>query len=332
MAASMADDRPTWLVEALDAFETSPLSVSEELRLQPGVLVLVEPMVGSAGSRRLALVLEVNPRTASAVVALVANHVDDRTDADFVVEPVESGLPFAVAIEADIVGACLETQLSQVVGVVPDVIVSAVRGASIGSSIADEDWRRGMTLQGPSDYRWAWKEDEIEVMRDLAARCTAVLLAPPPVDPGLFAFDAGTRSEVIETLVEMADRVRAGAARLPPWFIAELGLAEEQTLDDLRRTLGMDAWLAIEDVLLEALASNASVVPPEGRSTALPGRALRPQSDPLRRVVAEQARAKAAVLRVLTAKHLWTDHDETMPVAVDVDGSEFRIVRELVAA
>lgn len=322
-------DLPTWLIDALRENEPPIASPADQRHPEVGSLVRVVPIPADAGSPRLALILDANPRTFSFSIALATNRVDDRTSSDLLVEARESHLPYDLAIETDVIGVCLESQVGPMLGEVPPQVLTAARSALTGEIAAEVRWRRGIPLHGVDDERWAWKEAEVDAMRLLAAHASELLLAPAVMDPALFDTSAAPNAARVVALLDAADRIVSGHASLPPWVLDALALTDEVTRERLRTAIGPDAWIAIERALFRVLESEGSTTVPMVDTPEMPGRAGRRHRDPLPLLVAERADAGFAATRVWTVREQWESEG-----ALDIETAEGShcLIREFVDA
>jgi hypothetical protein len=295
-------DLPEWLHDSLNGFEAPPRPAPRPAGAvpKPGEIVLANSPGDDSELSRLVAVVDVHPQTYSVVALLISNRVEDRTDADFLAEPDETGLPYPVVIQSDIVGALFENQLSHPHGTVPDGLMGAIRRVQIGGSAGDDDGRRGLPLRSRLDPRWRQKESEIDDMQQLAATCTETLLAPPVIDPGIVEFEMRSAEEIEAACAALLEAHQQGMGVLPGWM-AEL--AQEQLA---AVAVSPDVLSALSDALLEVVADSPTSAPPQAAAAEMPAR-LAGRGGALDRLVGERLQAGIPVTRVATIADLWDE-------------------------
>jgi hypothetical protein len=139
----------------------------------------------------LLLVVDVDDvdRVVSAIMC--SAELDLATDADVVIEPNESGLPYPVLAQADISVLLREAELGPRLGQVSADLLVALRDLRDGASPASLSGRRGLPLQGSDDVRWRRKENQ--AVAALALSLTALdLLEATAEDEDIAALAATT--------------------------------------------------------------------------------------------------------------------------------------------
>lgn len=299
----MVADLPAWLHDALTDFEPSPQPRPRPAGAlpEPGEIVLATALSDEAGPARLVAVVEVHPRTFSVVALLISNRADDRTDADLWMGPNETGLPYPVVVQSDIVGALFENQLSHTYGTVPDDLMIAIRRVQAGASAGDEDRRRGLPLRSQLNPRWAHKESEIEEMRQLAATATESLLAPAVIDPGIVEFENRSTEDIEAGCAALLEAHEQQIAVLPGW-IAEFAQSQLAAA-----AVSPDVLSALSDLLLEVVADSPTSAPPQAAAAEMPARLAHQGSDALALLVGERLQAGIPVTRIATIADLWDE-------------------------
>lgn len=102
---------------------------------------------------------------------LLSNILEMATDADRTLSRKETGLPFELLGQGDLRG-CVEIDRLTVMGAVGEDAVQQVRRYE---SI-EQDSRWGLPLDGPSDPRWQWKLDQLEVIDSISSTACAKLI------------------------------------------------------------------------------------------------------------------------------------------------------------
>ncbi len=176
---------PVWLSEALPAAR-HPVLAARPGAARPGDVCRVSvPAEGSAGAQgRLVLVLDVDVAADLASVMLTHTDLEIRTSHDVLVAGSETGLPFDLAMETDLVGpVALGSIVGAAVGRVAADLLDLLRDAvDLGDMPEALAGRCGMPLRGEDDARWAWKVAEGETLdRVLATHAPAIVVAVGPV-------------------------------------------------------------------------------------------------------------------------------------------------------
>jgi hypothetical protein len=221
---------PDWVRDAVEEYghqEVQP--VSEPIR--PGDLRLV-PV---DGGQRIVLVLDVSHEDALASVALTTPDIELCTDQDAVFAASDVQLPFALAVESDVVGPVDPRGLGPRVGSLVGWLVDLRQACWYGSFPEALQARRGFGVAGPIDPRWRMKGREAELL-------ATVVAAPVPelryvVDPRIFERPVAL-TELRGVLV-MAARLHA---ELPAAGLERLLRAGHGGVDlDVIRALGLGA-------------------------------------------------------------------------------------------
>lgn len=319
------DQRPGWLEDALRRHRPSGgLVSSDTVVVQRGEIRRISSM-DSDSPARLGLILDVDEERSTAV-ALLSNLADNATDLDVILPTDLTGLPFVLIAEADIVGTCWQWQLSGPLARVPGTIVGAIERLPGLSDLEALSLPRGMPLSGRTDARWGWKEDEVLELQSLTADCVRALLDAPAIDMGFLAFRGLSRTSVQDMLLATSDLAATGAALLPSSSAEALGLEEESAVDRMVAELGIDAWLAVSELLISSVGNDYGLGAPT-HSGVVPHRRVDTDHDPLRSVIASAQNT----VRLITWNELWDDSSGGV-IEMEVHGRTQRVIRELIAA
>ena len=147
-----------------------------------------------APQERMVLVLRLDQYQQScfAEVMLVHPHIELAVNSDLVVAPEHSTLPYGIVVQANARGVVWMGQLGALIGQLDELALEALGDVAVGQPFEREGLSAGPPLRGRFDPRWDFKAEEGDVIRTLAADCTAaVLYEGPPLqlDPGCFALD-----------------------------------------------------------------------------------------------------------------------------------------------
>ena len=129
------------------------------------------------GARRLVLVRRqsaVAGRPAAAVL-LLTNEAEMATDADFLLPPSATGLPYALLAQTDLYGTVWADQLRPPIGYVAPGALRVAWG--LPASAEDDSPGRGMPLRGRLDPRWDFKVSELGELQRLTRDCTRTFIA-----------------------------------------------------------------------------------------------------------------------------------------------------------
>ena len=139
-------------------------------------------------SDRMVLVVRVESRREFAEVMLVHPYPEIATDADLVVSPRRSTMPYWVVVETDTRAVVWLYQLDRLIGEVCAGTLEAVGDVAVGVSPVGAGLSTGVGLRGRFDPRWEFKAQEGAAVRSLAGGCTSWLLSdghPLQLDPGV---------------------------------------------------------------------------------------------------------------------------------------------------
>jgi len=219
---SNEEKRPDWLEIAQEqlAKRQRPKVQDSWPRLpEPGEIHIVEAMDGRSLEPRMACVLAVAPNTGSAEVALVSHEIDLATDRDLPLPAKDSGLPFDLLVETDVVARVWLIQLGRlVVRLRADRIDSVIRVVMGGQEPATDTV---LPIQGTADPRSVFKEEEGAALDALAQDCSLHLegarRVPIVVDPAvLVRADREPADRHLGRLVATAQQLLASETRIVP--------------------------------------------------------------------------------------------------------------------
>jgi hypothetical protein len=136
--------------------------------VRPGSICLAEP---AEGQPAFVLVVERLDNPEYVRYALLSNEVELRTDADFIVSREESGLPFELVVQCDLLG-WVEVARLTAWGTVGEETLARVTIGEVGG----RDARWGLPyVDGQRDPRWNWKLDQLAVAHRVSATAHARL-------------------------------------------------------------------------------------------------------------------------------------------------------------
>lgn len=219
---------------------------------------------------RLVLVFEVELGEDPWVNAsLVAEGPEPFTASDVRLEASETGLPFAVVIETDVVGPLFVAQLGPVLGSVEPDVLADLRRELAGDRSPRFAGRRGLPVFAHEDSRWAWKDRELATMHMLSFPCMRRELQPVTrVPETLVLVEAAATAAVMET-DEPAERLHRllrllSAVGAPSPAAVELvpaDVSQARSLVETVAELGSDALRAAEPALAGALRGRTGPAP-----------------------------------------------------------------------
>ena len=232
-------------------------------RILRGDIRIVQPPCreSATGTRRLCLVVGVDPTGEFAEVVLLHSAPELATSVDGVVPSSTSGAPYDAVVQTDLRGVAWTFQVDRLVGRLDESSLEALSSIALGNPASErargnEIWS-GSALTGESDRRWAFKVDEGSVFRTLTRECTAVLIDGGTVweiDPQLLRtgqLDCATDGpEVVQEFGEWQSTRRSRGLTISDDLLTEM-LAQEPSTpspeSDLALEFAMLAWgLAVE--------------------------------------------------------------------------------------
>lgn len=177
----------------------------------------------------LVLVTDFDETTQSVSVTLLSPDVEFGSSADLVLSGTEIGRTYDLLAESDIFGYMWVVQLDRRIGRVDAQVLEAL-------SALREDDVVGRPVAGPPvlgrfDPRWNFKLQELKRLQRLTTDCTRELIdggRVASIDPNALRAPS-TEEEVAafeEFVVEVAEGVGRGAARVPGWLV-DIALDDE---------------------------------------------------------------------------------------------------------
>ena len=221
-------------------------SDSATCRILRGDVRIVQPPCreGATGTRRLCLVVGVDPTGEFADVVLLHSAPELAASVDGIVPSSTSGAPYDAVVQTDLRGVAWTFQVDRLVGLLDESSLEALSSIALGNPIIergqDNEIRSGSALTGESDRRWAFKTDEGSVFRTLTRDCTAVLI------------DGGTVWEIDPELLRTG---QLDCANDGPEVVQEFG--------EWRSTRRSRPLTISDDVLTEMLAQDPPIPSPE---------------------------------------------------------------------
>ncbi|MXW95202.1 MAG: hypothetical protein F4110_07600 [Acidimicrobiaceae bacterium] len=144
---------------SLYAADVAPLPHS---LVQRGDLRIVEPPPGHRGRKRLALVRGVAPDMNVAQIMLTHTYPELADDADAVLSPEQSRLPFPVVVETHVWGPVWRLQVRSRLGYVSGTQLESIRGAVSGEATSVQGVHVGLPAAGLADHRRSFAEQEMK--------------------------------------------------------------------------------------------------------------------------------------------------------------------------
>lgn len=285
-------------------------------RGQPGELSVarVSGKLLTGHVSRVIAVIASDEATRTLVVQLATNEIENATDLDLIVRSREGGVPFAVAIQAELYGPIFSDQLDRGIGKINDRELHAVASALLTDGESLDGLPVGSPLGATDDPRRRFKERELNDLESLTEACRrwlarersphAVidprLLVPPP---------AGSPREVAEDqFLELLDAVAAladGPIEIPSEFLA----GSDDLLDEIlrwRRDFGLDASRVLTRVRiteLDSATADDTLKPDEAEPSPLA------VTGALHNYLASSARAGRPVVDVQSVRRCWGEHE-----------------------
>lgn len=318
---------PGWLEAALDPGEgtrvTFPDADSWFAVPQPGQIRAARPMDETPEvSPRLVVVLDVDVAGDPWVNALlIAETVDVATDRDIRLDPADTGLPFPVLVETDIIGPLFVVQLGPALATLSPTLLQGLKAEVYGDAQPGFDGRRGLPPTNNREARWQWKEQELAVMHEMAYPCMELELREDAgvtfVDPVL---TKGIGDEAPDDMAGLVLRLLTAGPEGRPGAVAMVpeGIRSEEGLASWITHLSPDLARAIEPALTGALSAPAvkelmleTHWDPVWRSEGM---------EALSTAIGERARRGLRATRVVTRRSDWPDIQGGETVALYIAG------------
>jgi hypothetical protein len=123
-------------------------------------------VTGDDDIRRLCMIIgAIDDYSNEFAIMLCSNEVECGADCDFVIEPHETGLPYKLIVETDLVGMVYRHQLGPRIGGVSGKIFQRLKPIHEGGRYA-----AGIPCRDARDGRWQWKLDELSELDKLTAQ------------------------------------------------------------------------------------------------------------------------------------------------------------------
>lgn len=242
-------------------------------RIRRGDMRVVQPPCceDAAATRRLCLVVAVDPTSEFAEVVLVHSAPELATSVDGVVPSSASGAPYDAVVQTDLRSVVWTFQVGRLVGRLDESALEALSSVALGEPASErlhgsKIWS-GSALTGENDRRWAFKADEGSVFRILTRECTSALIDGGTVweiDPDLLRkghLDCAVGGpEVVWEFWEWRSTRRSRPLTVSDDLLNEM-LAQDPPIPSTESDLALElATLAWE------LAADVSTETPAGRS------------------------------------------------------------------
>lgn len=293
-----------------------------------GDIRLARSLPPSSNTQRLVLVLDVHQELNHAEVCLLSNEADMMSDFDVLLPRDETGLPFDLVAEFDLVAPVFIIQTTDLLGrMASESLIEDLRSASSRDFSNIRPGVRGLPIRGQEDPRWIFKEEELSDLQTLSRECTSDIVegkvtAKPIVDPALLdeIIDlAGPGPvECPEGLLSVAEEVQGGLV-FPEQIDGLMDQLGELFAGDPTTQVALQPLLeaAISTDIVTSSASQVEFNPRRGSSDQDRNR----QFSQLVAVAAEGG--CASVIRVLTTASAWeADSALGSCVVVDIPGNE----------
>ena len=262
--------------------------------------------------QRLVLVLRVRKELNYAEVCLMSNEQDMMSDFDALLSRHETGLPFDLVAELDLVAPIYLIQACSLFGRIESTaLIDDLLAATAGDLDRLRPSDRGLPIRGPEDPRWALKEDELSLLQELSHRCARDIVEGSTefrtvVDPALTTEAMSSLSEdpvkVTEDLLAISEAAQGAVAS--PRKINEL-------LERLADLFAIDPTLQLAmQPLLEASLSLAAPSSSAEEVSFSPTRSslVEEASEELNLILSGlKASWSGSLLRVLTADSAWSE-------------------------
>jgi hypothetical protein len=169
---SSRSDSPAWLKAAL----AKRPNIDFKTTLDPEIKVGDIRMAVGDFDNRIRPVLVLTSADTKAYVCLLSNEIDMASDHDVLLPREETDLPFHLIAETDLCGPVFVSQIMELWGSVESDITNYLFMMSQRDWVKPIGLARGTPIHGPTDARWQWKTEELEVLQVLARECASDLL------------------------------------------------------------------------------------------------------------------------------------------------------------
>jgi hypothetical protein len=302
-----------------------------------GDIRLADPMDLESISPRPVLIIDVDNERKFVSCVLASSDVEFATDRDLRLPADETGLPYSLVVETDVVGPLWFAQLGPALARLPLQTVELVRkpGRLLEIPIGTT-W--GFPARDQFDSRWKWKQAEISVMHALASTCIEQLTAEDEyvwIDPVLLhpqRESAGPwkATERIAALIDLADRERL--------YLHERVAASLQSLptSEAQSRIGVDAWNVLEFICGRAhFRESLRINMPPGKTEWQPGRTGDPfLGSIVEGLVLDEVSRRRRSINLATAPEVWSASEEWVKQGVIIvslgEGARVQVVPRIV--
>lgn len=144
----------------------------------PGDICLLLPDEGDNETRPRLVFVRYCEEGASntASVALISSDIEMAGGTDVVLESEQTGLPYNVMVETDVIYPVFWNQLSQPFGSCEQEVIDGVIETEFAGIPKVPHARRGMPLKGPADPRWDFKLEEAQVIAQFGGKALGYLI------------------------------------------------------------------------------------------------------------------------------------------------------------
>jgi hypothetical protein len=254
-------------------------------RVTRGDLRIISGLSHLSADARIGLVLAVDSHNEFTEVLLVHSATELACETDAVVPKATSSAPYDLVVQTDLRAVVWTWQLGAAVGWLDERTLAAISSISAGAPpgsptlagpAAAATVYSGTHLAGPTDGRWAFKEEEGDALRRLADDCTTALLDRGlvwRVDPGLLQPEwldhADSPLDLLNELLHWAMTRTLTVADEDLDLLAESGALSVDAWRALG-DMGLDVWTGLQEIFLGA-ASGAYVAGASGHRLVTAG-------------------------------------------------------------
>ena len=170
---------PDWVKQVCDQGDPGDLPeirIEPPRGVEPGSVYLATGLDPATTPTETVLVTAVHPDDGYVEICLAHHDTDAATQYDIALDPFETGMIQPLVLSADVVGVLWLDQLRTRLGGVTTEILQLLPGLSEGRYPDGYGPQVGLPLQGTSDWRWAFKESQIDSLNEICGDCTRRLL------------------------------------------------------------------------------------------------------------------------------------------------------------
>lgn len=297
---------PQWVIsargapprrESLDAFK--PAAVGQIRRALP-----MDP--GSPPA--LVLVTHTDIAPGAVAVVLLSPDIDLATDRDMMLDPADTGLPYALLAQSDVFGYVWAVQLDAWLADAPTAVAGAMM-QSASEGVSDCITPAGSLVLSDDDPRWRFKEAELTRLTTLSAECTDQLLEGEihtHVDPfALRPPEPDDLLDVWEFVLNLVDGLKSGSVELPAWLLAAK-FSEPAYERKWRESGAYDAYRVLTGLIEQLLPCIDNDPPLRHGNARVEGRVGAPAGpDPVAPVLVTEAAHGHRCVRLLARSGDW---------------------------